>query len=89
MRGDQAMEHYRQLTRRKYSPEEWNTFKDTLQGFFMNLVDIMEMPDNTLIPDPALRAPLKTDALPAPKGAGPCADKATTKKRGGYPLPKE
>ena len=89
LRGDQAMEHYRQLTRRKYSPEEWNTFKETLQGFFMNLVDIMEMPDDALIPDPTLRAPLETDAFPAPKRAAPCADKATSKKRREHPLPKE
>lgn len=82
-RGDQAMEHYRKLTRRKYSPEEWNTFKETLQGFFINLVDIMEMPDNALIPDPALRAPLESSAFPLPERA------ATPPKRREHPLPKE
>lgn len=59
LRGNQAMENYRQLTRRKYSPEEWNTFKETLQDFFMNLVDIMEMPDDSLVPDPELKTPLE------------------------------
>ena len=86
-RGDQAMENYRELTRRNYTPEEWSTFKDTLQGFFLNLVDIMEMPDDRLVPDPALKTPLKPG--PAPERRDEHRDSPPDGVRGEHSQPKE
>ncbi len=87
LRGDQAMENYRELTRRNYTPEEWSTFKDTLQGFFLNLVDIMEMPDDRLVPDPALKTPLKPG--PAPERRDEHRDSPPDGVRGEHSQPKE
>ncbi len=87
LRGDQAMENYRQLTRRNYTPEEWSTFKDTLQGFFLNLVDIMEMPDARLVPNPALKTPLKPG--PAPERTDEHRGSPPDGVRGEHSQPKE
>lgn len=58
LRADKAMEHYRSLTRKGYSPEEWKVFKETMMGYYQNLIDIVGLTDQELVPDENLRQPI-------------------------------
>ena len=80
LRGNQAMENYRTLTHAKYSHEEWSHFKEMLQDFFSTLVNIMELPDEALVPENHLRSPLEVtpQSLSAEQDlTNPAAIKAT------------
>ena len=78
------MENYRALTHSKYSPEEWNRFKETLQEFFLSLVNIMELPDEALVPEAHLRTPLEVtpQSISAKQGR---TDKVAEKSAEGVP----
>lgn len=56
-------------------------------GIFLNLVDIMEMPDARLVPDPALKTPLKPG--PAPERTDEHRDSPPDGVRGEHSQPKE
>lgn len=58
LRADKAMEYYRSLTRKGYSPEEWRVFKETMMGYYRNLVAITALSDEELLPDESLRQPI-------------------------------
>lgn len=80
IRGNQAMENYRILTHEMYSPEEWQNFKDMLQGFFTTLVGIMDIPDEKLVPDSTLRGSLTCESREATFSPAPSHTRIKTTK---------